>query len=231
MRYRLGDVVTCTRLLSQHNDTVPIPSEQIKLTRIPLISVAYRAGNLLNVGGENTTEQHLLDALRQTVQIWKQQNIDVDICDFTLYPQLDMFPTRYVMFLELIDPNSHHENKAINRQHPILQNKDALSEIERQLCQSNHIYRDHRNAEKLGSFRSILRFWMAIRNRDCARKPTTTSSVASVSVAVANGIKSYSDQALVNFELQLDRFSDRITLAYLFPIKPYTSYDLILGLP
>ncbi|CAF5088114.1 unnamed protein product, partial [Rotaria sp. Silwood1] len=58
-----------------------------------------------------------------------------------------------------------------------------------------------------------------------------TSSVASVSVAVANGIKSYSDQALVNFELQLDRFSDRITLAYLFPIKPYTSYDLILGLP
>ncbi|CAF5081394.1 unnamed protein product, partial [Rotaria sp. Silwood1] len=81
MRYRLGDVVTCTRLLSQDNDTVPIPSEQIKLTRIPLISVAYRAGNLLNVGGENTTEQHLLDTLRQTVQIWKQQSIDVDICD------------------------------------------------------------------------------------------------------------------------------------------------------
>ncbi|CAF3974306.1 unnamed protein product, partial [Rotaria sp. Silwood1] len=156
MRYRLGDVVTCTRLLSQDNDTVPIPSEQIKLTRIPLISVAYRAGNLLNVGGENTTEQHLLDTLRQTVQIWKQQSIDVDICDFTLYPQLDMFPTRYVMFLELIDANSHHQNRAINRQHPILQNEDALSELERQLCQSNHIYRDHRNTGKLSSLRCIL---------------------------------------------------------------------------
>ncbi|CAF5087292.1 unnamed protein product, partial [Rotaria sp. Silwood1] len=58
-----------------------------------------------------------------------------------------------------------------------------------------------------------------------------TSSVASVSVAVANGIKSYIGQALVNFELQLDQFNDRIALAYIFPIKSDANYDLILGLP
>ncbi|CAF3224291.1 unnamed protein product [Rotaria sp. Silwood2] len=117
---------------------------------------AYRVGNLLNVAGENTTEQHVLDALLRTVEKWKQQDIDVDICDFTLYPQLDTFPARYVMFLELFDENSQHDNNVISQQHPILQNDDAISEVKQQLCQSNHIYRDHRNAGKLGSLRCIL---------------------------------------------------------------------------
>jgi hypothetical protein len=63
----------------------------------------------------------------------------------------------------------------------------------------------------------------------CHTLPTT--SVARVSVAVANGIKSYIDQALVDFELTLNNFNDKITLAYVFPIKSCANYDLILGLP
>ncbi len=58
----------------------------------------------------------------------------------------------------------------------------------------------------------------------------STTSVARVSVTVANGMKSYIDQALVNFELTLNNFNDRITSAYVFPIQSCANYDLILGL-
>ncbi|CAF1417716.1 unnamed protein product [Rotaria sp. Silwood1] len=150
VRYRLGDVVYCTRYLSQADNTVPLPFEQEKIPRIPLVSIAYRVGNLISITGENTTEQHVMDALQRTVQIWKQQEINVDIYDFTLYPKLDTFPSRYVMFLELFNNNSQSENKIIDRQQCIVLN-DAMSEIERQLCEANDIYKDHRNAGKIGS--------------------------------------------------------------------------------
>jgi transposase InsO family protein len=58
-----------------------------------------------------------------------------------------------------------------------------------------------------------------------------TTRVTSVSVTVANGIKSYIDQALINFHLKLDDFNDKITSAYVFPINSEADYDLILGLP
>ncbi|CAF3691145.1 unnamed protein product [Rotaria sp. Silwood1] len=155
VRYRLGDVVYCTRYLSQADNTVPLPFEQEKIPRIPLVSIAYRVGNLISITGENTTEQHVMDALQRTVQIWKQQEINVDIYDFTLYPKLDTFPSRYVMFLELFNNNSQSENKIIDRQQCILLN-DAMSEIERQLCEANDIYKDQRNAGKIGSLICIL---------------------------------------------------------------------------
>jgi transposase InsO family protein len=58
-----------------------------------------------------------------------------------------------------------------------------------------------------------------------------TSCITRVSVTVANGIISYIDQALVNFELKLGNFDDKITSAYVFPVKSDANYDLILGLP
>ena len=105
IRYRLGDVVTCTRFLSQADNAVPLPS---KREGIPLISIAYRSGNLLIVTGENTTEQHMIDALRQTIEQWKHQKVHVDIRDFTLYAKLDAFPARYVI-LELLEENAEHK--------------------------------------------------------------------------------------------------------------------------
>ncbi|CAF3825950.1 unnamed protein product [Rotaria sordida] len=62
-RYRLEDVVTCTRFLSQANNAVLIPFKQIEIPRIPLILITYRVGSLLNVTGENTTEQYMMDTL------------------------------------------------------------------------------------------------------------------------------------------------------------------------
>ena len=52
-----------------------------------------------------------------------------------------------------------------------------------------------------------------------------------VLVMVASGMKSYLDQALMNFELKLDNFSDIITSAYVFPTTHGTEYDVILSFP
>ena len=155
IRYRLGDVVTGTRFLSQADNAVPLPCEREETPRIPLISIAFRSGNLLNVTGENTTEQHIMDALQKTMEQWKQQKIHVDMCDFTLYAKLDAFPVRYVIFLELLEDKSEKERTLIDYQCEILQN-DLLAEIERQLCQSNHIYRDNRKAGRLAPLKSVL---------------------------------------------------------------------------
>jgi len=58
-----------------------------------------------------------------------------------------------------------------------------------------------------------------------------TNPVTSVSVTVANGLTVYINQALMNFQLQLSDFNDKIPLAYVFPIKSDADYDVILGLP
>lgn len=59
----------------------------------------------------------------------------------------------------------------------------------------------------------------------------STTSIERVSVSVANGIALYISQALTNFELTVDNFNDKISSAYVFPIKSGANYDLILGLP
>ncbi|CAF3684779.1 unnamed protein product [Rotaria sp. Silwood1] len=150
------DVDTCTRFLSEADDAVLLAFKKTEIPRIPLISIAYRTGNLLSISGENTTEQHVMITLRQTVQKWKQHGIYVDINDFILYPKLDAFPARYVMFLELVHENSQHDNKVINQQQKILQNNEIMSEIEQQLCEANHIYKDHRDGDKLDPITCIL---------------------------------------------------------------------------
>ncbi|CAM4885360.1 unnamed protein product [Rotaria socialis] len=57
------------------------------------------------------------------------------------------------------------------------------------------------------------------------------SNTPRVSVTIANGVTSYIDQALVDFDLKLDDFNDKITLAYVFPINSKANHDVILGLP
>ncbi|CAF4461810.1 unnamed protein product [Rotaria sp. Silwood2] len=99
----MGDVINCTRFLCRTNDLVPLPSEPIEIPRIPPISIVYRLGSLLNVFEDKTTEQHVMYALKETVQQWRDQGIHIDLFDFTTYPKVDVFPSQYVIFLELID--------------------------------------------------------------------------------------------------------------------------------
>ncbi|CAF0948767.1 unnamed protein product [Rotaria sordida] len=148
----MGDVINCTRFASRADDLVPLPSKPVDIPRIPLISIAYRVGSLLNVYGEKTNEQHVMNALQQTIQEWREQGMSVDLCDFTSYLKLDMFPPQYVIFLELIGEQGCNID---DEQLQVLQ-KLANSEVERQLCKANERYDAGRNGKKLGPLTCTL---------------------------------------------------------------------------
>ncbi|UJR11371.1 hypothetical protein I4U23_015551 [Adineta vaga] len=139
IRYRMGDIIKCTRFLTRTEDLVPLPTEPKEIPRIPLISIGYRIGNLLDVIGEKTTEQNLIDTIKRTVDDWKQQqDILVNISDFTSYAELDAFPPHYVIFLELTDDQSFEILKST-----------VNTTFDRNLRQCNFVYDRVRDASYL----------------------------------------------------------------------------------
>jgi hypothetical protein len=149
----MGDVINCTQFLSRTNNLVPLPSTPVDIPRIPLISFAYRLGNLLDASGEKTSEQHVMHALIRTVHQWREQGMSVDMCDFTTYLKLDVFPIRYVIFLELTEKVNDKEQSEIDYQQ--LQNI-ADMDVERQVCETNHLYKEFRSTNRLGPLTCIL---------------------------------------------------------------------------
>ncbi|CAF5024159.1 unnamed protein product, partial [Rotaria sp. Silwood1] len=148
----MGDVINCTRFLCRADDLVALPEKPVEIPRIPLISLAYRVGTLLDIFGEKTSEQHVMHALQQTVHQWREQGIPVDFCEFASYPRLDVFPARYVIFLELIEDEGH---KIDAQQFQILKNT-VNAEVDQQLRQANQIYNFMRIAKKADPLDSIL---------------------------------------------------------------------------
>ncbi|CAF1351938.1 unnamed protein product, partial [Rotaria sp. Silwood1] len=148
----MGDVINCTRFFSRANDLVPLPEEPVDIPRIPLISLAYRVGNVLGIFGEKITEQHMMNALQQTIRQWREQGILVDLHDFTSCPKLDVFPAKFVIFLELIDDQGY---KIDAQQLRILQNT-ASAEVDQQLCKANQGYTNGRSATRLDSLDCIF---------------------------------------------------------------------------
>ena len=78
-RYRIKDVI---RVVGRHNNC-------------PLITFAYRKGQLVNVAAEKTTEEHLNEAVKRL-----GKKLDVDFNDYALYLDTDAPVSRYVMLLE-----------------------------------------------------------------------------------------------------------------------------------
>lgn len=149
----MGDVIRCTRFLSRADDLVPLPPTPTEIPRIPLFSFEYRIGSLLDVVGEKTTEQHVMNALQQTILQWTKQGLPVDMRDFTSYPKLDAFPPQYIIFLEL---SENDDRSQITDEHFRLLQHSADAELEKQLCLANHEYRDTRHGTKLGPLHCIL---------------------------------------------------------------------------
>ena len=125
----MGDVIHCTRFLSRSEALVPLPAEPEEIPRIPLFSIAYRIGNLLDIYGEKTNEQHVMNALQQTASGWKVQGIHVEICNFTSCTNLNAAPAYYIIFLEL---KNEHEHNVDDQQLRMLQ-QNISSEMEKQL--------------------------------------------------------------------------------------------------
>ena len=78
-RYKIRDVI---RVLGFHN-------------KCPLITFAYRKGQLVNVAAEKTTEEHLNEAVRRF-----GKEIGANFTDYALYIDTEPTISRYVMLLE-----------------------------------------------------------------------------------------------------------------------------------
>ena len=78
-RYKIKDVI---RVLGFHN-------------KCPLITFAYRKGQLVNVAAEKTTEEHLNESVRRL-----GKKLGVDFNDYALYLDTNRPVSRYVMLLE-----------------------------------------------------------------------------------------------------------------------------------
>ncbi|CAF4413332.1 unnamed protein product [Rotaria sp. Silwood2] len=152
VRYRMGDVINCTRFFSRVNDLVPLPEEPVDIPQIPLISLAYRVGNVLGIFGEKVTEQHMMNALQQTIRQWREQELPVDLHDFTSCSKLDVFPAKFVIFVELTEDQGC---KIDAQQLRILQNT-ASAEVDQQLCKTNQGYSNGRSAARLDSLDCIF---------------------------------------------------------------------------
>ncbi|CAF1230949.1 unnamed protein product [Adineta ricciae] len=155
IRYRMGDVITCTRFLTHSNDLVALPAEPKEIPRIPLISIACRIG-CLDIYGEKTSERHVLNAIMKVIQQWKEQGFHVGLHDFTSYTKIEGLSVCYVVFIELIDEKCHDKNcTVVDNQFKMLQ--DIVSnEVDRQLCIENQVYESYRQIGKLGPLMCIL---------------------------------------------------------------------------
>lgn len=84
-RYRLGDVVRVADFLG----------------RTPVFEFAHRRGNVVDLVGEKTTEEHLRRAFAQLAE--EQLGGAAGLRDFTLYPDIHTLPYRYVVYAELAE--------------------------------------------------------------------------------------------------------------------------------
>ena len=78
-RYKIRDVV---RVVGRHNNS-------------PLVTFAYRKGQLVNVAAEKTTEEHLNESVKRL-----GKKLGVDFNDYALYIDTEPATSRYVMLLE-----------------------------------------------------------------------------------------------------------------------------------
>ncbi len=82
-RYRLGDVV---RIVDFAGNT-------------PVFEFDHRRGNVVDLVGEKTTEQHFRSAFAQLAR--EQLGGEAGLTDFTIWPEIGMLPYRYVAYAEL----------------------------------------------------------------------------------------------------------------------------------
>ena len=105
-RYKIKDVI---KVLGFYN-------------KCPLITFAYRKGQLVNLAGEKTTEAHLNEAVKLL-----SKELKVDFNDFALYLDTNRELSRYVMLLEPdspieIDKNGEYSkrfNDILCKVHPV----------------------------------------------------------------------------------------------------------------
>lgn len=120
-RYKLGDVV---KVKGYYNDC-------------PSIEFLYRKNQILNMVSEKTNEEHLTNAIKNTMKKMK-----LTVVDYTTLPDNDVTPGRYVFYFEI--------NEKVNSIKMLEKELDA----ELRLC--NLAYDRARRGKKLSNVKIVL---------------------------------------------------------------------------
>ncbi|MDR2830911.1 MAG: GH3 auxin-responsive promoter family protein [Methanobrevibacter sp.] len=116
-RYKMGDVI---RVTGRYNN-------------LPLIQFLYRSNQNVSLAGEKTTEIALREAAERTMR-----DFNIDLMEFSMYPDPDSSPASYVFFLEI---NSNPNN---------VSKEDIRDSIEEKLSNLNPSYGDKIEKNVLG---------------------------------------------------------------------------------
>ncbi|MBK9260650.1 MAG: GH3 auxin-responsive promoter family protein [Polyangiaceae bacterium] len=123
-RYRMGDVV---QVVGRYRS-------------LPIVDFLYRRGGLLNLVGEKTSEDAAYAALMGTLS-----RKGLELVDYTVTPDVESTPERYVFFVELAGGAQGVDDEALAK----------LLDVA--LCGANPFYEMMRKPEKLGkaAFRHV----------------------------------------------------------------------------
>ncbi|MBD7910800.1 GH3 auxin-responsive promoter family protein [Clostridium cibarium] len=122
-RYRIGDVV---KVIGFYNNS-------------PEIEFLYRKNQVLNMVAEKTNEEHITNAIRNTVK-----KMNLSLVDYTTKPDNSITPGRYIFYFELKDIISDSK-------------KRLLQEVlDKEIRASNLAYDRARNNKRLGIVKIML---------------------------------------------------------------------------
>ncbi|MDR1819734.1 MAG: GH3 auxin-responsive promoter family protein [Methanobrevibacter sp.] len=116
-RYKMGDAI---RVTGRYND-------------MPLVQFLYRVSQNVSLAGEKTTEVALREAVQRTMK-----EFNIDLMEFSMYPDHDSSPASYVFFLE------------INENPDKVSKEDIRDSIEEKLSKLNLSYGDKIKKNILG---------------------------------------------------------------------------------
>ncbi len=115
-RYRLGDVV---RVVDYYYES-------------PVIEFLYRRGQLISLVGEKTSEAAFNTTVCGVTQQW-----GTDLVDFTTMVDYEVYPCRYIFYVEIGHPHQNRERHG----------ETLLEDV---LCQTSPRYHSSRQAKQLG---------------------------------------------------------------------------------
>jgi hypothetical protein len=108
-RYRLGDVV---RIAGFEGKT-------------PVFEFDYRRGNVLDMVGEKTTEQHLRNAFARLID--ETPGLQSALTDFSLYGDVNRVPYRYIVYVELDGSSAFFDAEAMAARLDVLLSRENLA--------------------------------------------------------------------------------------------------------
>ncbi|MGD0153108.1 MAG: GH3 auxin-responsive promoter family protein [Thermacetogeniaceae bacterium] len=115
-RYRLGDIV---KVVDHYYES-------------PVIEFLYRRGQLISLVGEKTSEEAFSTTVYGLMQQW-----GTDLVDFTTRVDYEVYPCRYIFYVESGHPYQNRER----------QGETLLEDV---LCQTSPRYHSSRQAKRLG---------------------------------------------------------------------------------